>query len=482
MASEETLHPDGAGVDDVIAFAKDRGCTMLDIRFMDLPGLWQHYTFPIKKLDADLFEEGLPFDGSSLRGWKTINESDMLVVPDAQTAFIDPFMAEPTLVLIGNIVDPIERTPYGRCPRSVAARAEAYLKSTGIGDTINFGPEAEFFIFDDVRFRQTTNMGFYEVDSVEGSWNTDRFEDGGNLGYKPRTKQGYFPVPPMDSLHDLRTEMLLTLAQLGCEPELHHHEVASGGQCELSIRFNTLTRMADQLMMYKYVVKNVAREHGKTATFMPKPLFGDNGSGMHCHSSIWKEGKNQYAGDGYAGLSKTAIYAIGGILKHAAAILAITNPTTNSYHRLVPGYEAPVNLAYSSRNRSACVRIPITRDDVNAKRFEFRCPDPSCNPYLAFSAITMAALDGIQNKIDPGQPMDKDLYDLPPEQLKEIPQTPGSLEESLRALENDHEFLLKGDVFSKDIIEEWISYKMTNEVQAMRLRPHPHEFELYFDI
>lgn len=480
--TDQTLHPDGTSIDDVIKFAKDAGCTMLDIRFMDLPGLWQHYSFPISKLDENLFEDGTPFDGSSLRGWQKINESDMLVIPDPETAFLDPFMKEPTLVLIGNIVDPIERTPYARDPRNVALQAERYLRSTGIGDQAFFGPEAEFFVFDDVRFKQTTNMGFYEVDSIEGSWNTDRFEDGGNLGYKPRTKQGYFPVPPMDSLHDMRTEMLLLLGRLGCPPELHHHEVASGGQCELSIRFNTLTRMADQLLMYKYVVKNTARLHGKSATFMPKPLYGDNGSGMHCHSSIWKDSKNQYAGDGYGGMSETAVYAIGGVLKHARALLAITNPTTNSYHRLVPGYEAPVNLAYSSRNRSASVRIPITADDVKAKRFEFRCPDPSCNPYLAFSAILMASIDGIQNKIDPGQPMDKDLYDLPPEELKDIPQTPGSLEESLRALEEDHEFLTRGDVFSEDIIEEWIAYKMENEVNAMRLRPHPHEFELYYDI
>ncbi|MHC4841973.1 MAG: type I glutamate--ammonia ligase [Planctomycetota bacterium] len=480
--SDEKLHPEGTSISEIIQFAKDQNCEMLDIRFMDLPGLWQHYSFPISKLKEDIFEEGFPFDGSSLRGWQKINESDMLVIPEPETAFIDPFMQHKTLVLIGNIVDPIERTPYPRCPRSLAARAEAYLKSTGLGDTAFFGPEAEFFLFDDVRFKQDTNVGYYEVDSIEGSWNTDAPEEGGNLGYKPRTKQGYFPVPPMDSLHDIRTEMLLLLGDLGVEPELHHHEVASGGQCELSVRFNTMTRMADQLMMYKYVVKNVARAHNKAATFMPKPLFGDNGSGMHCHSSIWKDGQNTYAGDGYGGLSQTAIYAIGGVLKHAGALLAITNPTTNSYRRLVPGYEAPVNLAYSSRNRSACVRIPITVDDPKAKRFEFRCPDPSCNPYLAFSAILMAAIDGIQNKIDPGQPMDKDLYDLPPEELKDIPQTPGDLNEALQALKTDHEFLLKGDVFSQDIIDEWISYKTENEVNAMRLRPHPHEFELYFDI
>lgn len=479
---QDKLHPEGKTAADVLAFAKDRGCTMLDIRFMDLPGLWQHYTFPIRRLEQDCFEEGFAFDGSSLRGWKTINESDMLAMPDPATAFLDPFMKEPTLVLIANILDPIERTPYARDPRNVARRVETYLKSTGIGDTVFFGPEAEFFIFDDVRFSTGINHGYYHIDSKEGVWNSGKEIEGGNLAYRPRVKQGYFPCPPMDSLHDIRTEMLLTLARLGMVPELHHHEVATGGQCELSVRFDTLVRAADNLMLYKYVVKNIAHKHGKTATFMPKPLFGDNGSGMHCHSSIWKGGKNTYAGDGYAGLSQTALYGIGGILKHANALCAITNPTTNSYHRLVPGYEAPVNLAYSSRNRSACVRIPISGDSAAAKRFEYRIPDPSCNPYLAFAAITMAALDGIQSKLDPGQPMDKDLYDLPPEELKDIPQAPGSLETSLNALAKDHAFLLKGDVFSEDVIKEWINYKMKNEVDAMRFRPHPHEFELYFDI
>jgi len=480
--TEYTLHPEKHGIDDILAFAKDRGCTMLDIRFMDLPGLWQHYTFPIRRLSRECFEDGFAFDGSSLRGWQKINESDMTALPDPNTAFIDPFMKEPTLVLIANIVDPVERTPYPRDPRNIARRAEAYLRSTGIGDTIYFGPEAEFFVFDDIRFSTGINHGYYFVDSKEGVWNSGKTEEAGNLGYRPRVKQGYFPVPPMDSLHDIRTEMLLTLARLGMTPELHHHEVATGGQCELSVKFDTLVRAADNLMLYKYVVKNVARKHGKTVTFMPKPLFGDNGSGMHCHSSIWKGGKNQYAGDGYAGLSQTALFAIGGVLRHAHALCAITNPTTNSYHRLVPGYEAPVNLAYSSRNRSACVRIPLSGDSPDAKRFEYRIPDPSCNPYLAFAAITMAQLDGIMSKSDPGKPMDKDLYDLPPEELKEIPQAPGSLENSLRSLERDHAFLLKGDVFSPDVVGEWISYKMKNEVDAMRFRPHPHEFELYFDI
>lgn len=478
----DPLCPTGKTIADVLDFARKRGCTMLDIRFMDLPGLWQHYTFPIRRLNNECFTEGFAFDGSSLRGWQKINESDMLALPDPATAFLDPFMKEPTLVMIANIVDPIERTPYPRDPRNVARRVETYLKSTGIGDTIFVGPEAEFFIFDSIRFKTGINESYYFIDSAEGAWNTGREEEGGNLGYKPRVKGGYFPCPPMDSLHDIRTEMLLTLGQLGMVPELHHHEVATGGQCELSMKFDTLVRAADNIMMYKYVVKNVARKHGKTVTFMPKPLFGDNGSGMHCHSSIWKDKKNTYAGDGYAGLSQTALYAIGGILKHAHALCAITNPTMNSYHRLVPGYEAPVNLAYSSRNRSACVRIPISGESAAAKRFEYRIPDPSCNPYLAFAAITMAALDGIQSKIDPGKPMDKDLYDLPPEELKEIPQAPGSLEQSLRALEKDHAFLLKGDVFSQDVINEWISYKMKNEVDAMRFRPHPHEFELYFDI
>jgi glutamine synthetase len=393
---------------------------------------------------------------------------------------MDPFFAIPTLSVICDIVDAITKQPYSRDPRTIAAKAEAYLRTTGIGDTSYFGPEPEFFIFDEVRFSEGPNRSSYLVDSVEGAWNSDRAESP-NLGYKPAHKGGYFPVPPTDTLADLRAEMALTIMGVGIPVEVFHHEVASGGQCELSMKFNSLKTMADWTMWYKYIVKNVARKHGKTATFMPKPIFGDNGSGMHCHQSIWKNEKNLFAGDGYAGLSEMALHYIGGILKHAPAILAITNPGTNSYKRLVPGYEAPVNLAYSSRNRSASVRIPIGTTSPKSKRLEFRCPDPTANPYLAFAAMLMAGLDGIQNKISPGNPLDKDIYALAPEELKDVPKAPGSLDESLRALEKDHAFLLKGDVFTPDVIEVWLDYKRKNEVDALRLRPHPHEFALYFD-
>ncbi|MFZ7125140.1 MAG: type I glutamate--ammonia ligase [Desulfobacterales bacterium] len=466
---------------DVLAFAKEKGARVLDIRFLDFPGVWQHFSVPISELAESNFEDGYGFDGSSIRGWQPINASDMLVVPDPSTAKMDPFYEVPTLVLIGNIVDPVTREPYSRDPRYVATKAEAYLKSTGVGDTAFIGPEAEFFIFDDVRFESSQNGAFYEVDSIEGVWNTGR-DEAPNLGYKPRFKQGYFPVPPMDKFQDLRTEMMLTLIDLGIAIEAQHHEVATGGQAEIDMRFQPLRLMGDQLMWFKYVLKNVAYRNGYTVTFMPKPLYGDNGTGMHTHLSIWKENQPLFAGDGYAGMSQMGLHAIGGILKHCKSICAFSNPTTNSYKRLVPGFEAPVNLAYSSRNRSAAIRIPMYSDSPKAKRVEFRTPDPSCNGYLAFSAILMAALDGIQNKIDPGEPLDKDIYGLPPEELAEIPSAPGSLSEALLSLQADHEFLLKGDVFTKDVIETWIEYKIANEVNAVNLRPHPHEFFLYFDI
>jgi glutamine synthetase len=466
---------------DVLAFAKENGAKVLDIRFLDFPGVWQHFTVPMSELDEGSFEDGYGFDGSSIRGWQPINASDMLVIPDPTTARMDPFYEEPTLVLVGNIVDPITRESYTRDPRYIAQKAEAYLKSTGIGDTAFFGPEAEFFIFDEIRFESSRHRAFYEIDSVEGIWNTGR-DEGPNLGYKPRHKQGYFPVPPMDKFQDLRTEMLLVLEQLGIAVECQHHEVATAGQAEIDMRFQPLLQMGDQLMWFKYVLKNVAARNGYTVTFMPKPLFEDNGTGMHTHLSIWKDGEPTFAGDGYAGVSDMALFAIGGILKHCRAVCAFTNPTTNSYKRLVPGFEAPVNLAYSSRNRSASVRIPMYSASPKAKRIEFRTPDPSCNGYLAFSAMLMAALDGIENKIDPGEPLDKDIYGLSPEELAEVPSAPGSLDEALAALAEDHDFLLKGDVFTQDVIDTWIEYKTENEVNDVKLRPHPHEFFLYYDI
>jgi glutamine synthetase len=466
---------------EVLAMAKEKGAKVVDLRFMDFPGVWQHFTVPIRELEESSFEEGFGFDGSSIRGWQPINASDMLVIPDASTAKMDPFFEVPTLVLICDIKDPITFESYTRDPRFIARKAENYLKSTGIGDTVYIGPEAEFFIFDDIRFESAPNRAFYEIDSIEGAWNTGR-DEGPNLGYKPRYKEAYFPVPPMDKFQDLRTEMLLVLEGLGIEIEAQHHEVASGGQAEIDMRFKPLLEMADQLVWFKYVLKNVANRAGHTVTFMPKPLFGDNGSGMHTHVSIWKEGKPLFAGDQYAGVFQQALYAIGGILKHCKALCAFTNPTTNSYKRLVPGFEAPVNLAYSSRNRSAAIRIPMYSSSPKAKRIEFRTPDPSCNGYLAFSAIFMAVIDGIQNKMDPGDPLDKNIYDLPPEELANVPSAPGSLEESLAALKADHEFLLKGDVFTKDVIDMWIEYKTDAEVNPVKLRPHPHEFSLYYDI
>jgi glutamine synthetase len=465
---------------EVLEFAKSKGLEMVDLRFMDFIGTWQHFAVPIDELSEDSFEEGFGFDGSSIRGWQPIHASDMLVIPEAATAQIDPFITRPTLVLICNIVDPITKENYSRDPRNIAKKAEAYLKSTGMADTAYFGPEAEFFIFDDIRYGGGANSGFYFIDSEEGAWNTGA-DEGPNLGYKPRHKEGYFPCPPTDSQHDLRDEMVRVMQQLGLRIEAQHHEVATAGQAEIDLRFSTLVHIADSIQWYKYIVKNVARKWGKTATFMPKPLFGDNGSGMHTHQSLWKDGKPLFAGEEYGGMSKMALWYIGGILKHAPAICAFSNPTMNSYKRLVPGYEAPVNLAYSSRNRSASVRIPMYSSSPKAKRLEFRTPDPSCNGYLSFAAQLMAGLDGIQNKIDPGQPLDKDIYSLSPEELSKVPTTPGSLEESLKALEADHEFLLKGDVFTPDVIEKWIEYKMEAEVNAVKLRPHPHEFYLYFD-
>ena len=467
--------------EQVIAMAKENKVKVVDIRFMDFPGIWQHFSVPISELEVSNFDDGYGFDGSSIRGWQPINASDMLVIPDPATAKMDPFFADPTLVLIGNIADPITREPYTRDPRHIAQKAEAYLKSTGIGDTAFIGPEAEFFIFDNVQFDSSSNSAFYEVDSVEGVWNSGR-DEMPNQGYKPRHKEAYFPVPPMDKFQDLRSEMMLTLQDLGIVVECQHHEVATAGQSEIDMRFAPLLQMGDQMVWFKYVLKNVAYKHGHTVTFMPKPLFEDNGSGMHTHLSIWKDGNPLFAGDKYAGVSQEALWAIGGILKHCKAVCAFTNPTTNSYKRLVPGFEAPVNLAYSSRNRSAAVRIPMYSASPKAKRIEFRTPDPSCNGYLAFSAVLMAALDGIENKTDPGSPLDKDIYGLPPEELAEIPSAPGSLPEALAALKADHEFLLKGDVFTPDVIEKWISYKTEKEVNPVNLRPHPHEFFLYYDI
>jgi glutamine synthetase len=468
-------------VKKVLQFISENEIKFIDFKFMDFPGQWQHFTIPASELDEGTFEDGLGFDGSSLRGWKNINESDMLIIPDPETMFVDPFIEAPTLSLIGDVYEPATKEKYSRCPRNIAQKAEAYLKSTGISDTVFFGPEAEFFVFDDVRFDSQPNGSFYYVDSTEGRWNTGR-EEMPNLGYKPRFKEGYFPVPPSDSLMDLRNEMVMNLIDTGIEVETQHHEVASGGQCEIDLRFQPLLTAADQLLLFKYVVKNTARVNGKTVTYMPKPIMGDNGSGMHVHASLWKEGKPLFAGTGYAGLSETALYFIGGLLKHASALLAFTNPTTNSYKRLVPGFEAPVNLAYSQRNRSAAIRIPMYSNSPKSKRVEFRCPDPSANPYLGFSAMLMAGLDGVMNRIEPGDPMDKDLYDMDPEELKDVPSTPETLGHAMRALADDHEFLLKGDVFTEDVIEAWIDYKFESEIKPMALQPHPYEFGLYYDV
>ncbi|MBV5339983.1 MAG: type I glutamate--ammonia ligase [Deltaproteobacteria bacterium] len=465
----------------VLEFAKENCVKMVDYKFMDFIGTWQHLSVPITEFNEDTFEEGQGFDGSSIRGWQPIHASDMILLPDPTTAKIDPFVKVPTMSIICDIFDPITKEDYTRDPRNIAKKAEMYLKSTGIGDTAFFGPEAEFFIFDDVRFSSTANQSFFAVDSSEGAWNSGR-EEFPNLGYKPRHKEGYFPCSPVDSQNDLRNEMVEVLQSVGIRVECQHHEVATGGQAEIDMRFSSLVDMADQLQWFKYIVKNVAHRNGKTATFMPKPLYGDNGSGMHCHQSIWKDGQNLFAGDKYGGLSQMALWYIGGIIKHAKALCAITNPTTNSYKRLVPGFEAPVNMAYSSRNRSASLRIPMMSTNPKAKRVEYRTPDPSCNGYLAFAAMLMAGLDGIENKIDPGQPLDKDIYGLSPEELKDIPSAPGTLEDALKCLKEDHEFLLKGDVFTPDVIEKWIEYKTEAEVNPVRMRPVPLEFELYYDI
>jgi len=469
---------------EVLDLAEKNEVKIVDIKFTDLLGTWQHFSVPTSELEESLFEDGLGFDGSSIRGWQAINNSDMIVIPDPTTAMMDPFMHVPTLSLICNISDPITKEKYSKDPRNVAQKAEAYLKSTGLGDTGYFGPEAEFFVFDDVRYQNDSNQAFYAVDSEEGIWNSGNSgrDEEPNLGYKPRHKEGYFPTSPTDSLQDFRSEMLLTMEEVGIEMECHHHEVATAGQCEIDMRFAPLVKCADNLMWYKYIVKNVAKRHGKTATFMPKPLYGDNGTGMHVHQSIWKGGKPLFAGDGYSGFSEMGLHYIGGILKHARAISAFTGPTTNSYKRLVPGFEAPVNLAYSSRNRSAAVRIPMYSQSPKAKRLEVRFPDPSANGYLAFAVMLMAGLDGIENKIDPGEPMDKDIYAMSPEELANIPTLPGSLDQALDALEADHDFMLKGDVFTKDLLDTWIDYKRENEVDQLRLRPHPYELYMYYDV
>ena len=466
--------------EEVLRFAKENEAQMLDLRFVDLPGLWHHVTFPIAQLTIDKFEEGFGFDGSSIRGWQAISESDMLIVPDPNTAMMDPFTDVPTLVMITDIADPVTKQHYERDPRWIAAKAEQYLKYSGIGDVAYFGAEAEFFIFDNIRFDQSYNYGFYYIDAEEGRWNSSREND--NLGYRPRYKEGYFPVPPTDHHQNIRTEMVTTMQKCGLEIECHHHEVASGGQGEIDQKYDSLVNAADNLMTLKYIVRNVAFRHGRTVTFMPKPLWNDNGSGMHVHQSLWNEGEALFGGDQYAGLSETALYYIGGLLKHAAAIVAFAAPTTNSYKRLVPGFEAPVNLAYSRRNRSAACRIPMYSSDPKTKRVEFRPPDPAANPYLAFAAMLMAGLDGIQNKIDPGDPLDKDIYDLSPEELQQVPSLPSSLEGALDALERDHEFLTRRDVFAEEVIETWIDYKMKNEVREVGQRPHPYEFELYYDV
>lgn len=460
---------------------KQHDVKIVDVKFMDFIGVWQHFSIPVSELTDDIFENGLGFDGSSIRGWRAINESDMLVIPDAETAIIDPFQQPTTLSLVGDIHEPVTKERFGRCPRGIAVAAENYLKSTGLADTAYFGPEAEFFIFDDVRYDQGQNFGFFHLDSVEAIWNRGR-EEKPNLGYKIRNKEGYFPVPPTDQLQNIRNEMVMVMEACGIPVERQHHEVATAGQAEIDFRFDSLKSCADKLMLFKYIVKNVAFKNNRTATFMPKPLFGDNGSGMHVHMSLWKNGQPLFAGNQYAGLSEMALYFIGGILKHTKALNALANPTTNSYKRLTPGFEAPVNLAYSQSNRSAAIRIPMYSPSPKAKRVEFRCPDPSCNPYLAFSAMLLAGLDGVINKIHPGEPLDKNIYDLEPEELAKVPSTCASLEEALNALEDDHDFLLKGDVFSADVIETWVKYKRENEVNALRLRPHPFEFALYYDM
>jgi len=469
-----------SGIKKVLELAEKSHAKMVDFKFVDFLGMWQHFSVPLSELDEGSLEDGFGFDGSSIRGWQPIQDSDMVIIPDIETAVLDPFMNIPTISLICTVHDPISKQPYSRDPRHIAKKAESYLKSTGIADTCFVGPEPEFFIFDDIRYSQTANEGFYSIDSDEGPWNSGS-GDKQNLGYKPRHKEGYFPVAPTDSQQDLRTEMVLEMQKVGIHVECQHHEVASAGQAEIDMRFSPLLSMADQFMWFKYVIKNVAKRNNKTVTFMPKPIFEDNGSGMHTHLSLWKDGKPLFAGDGYGGLSEMALHFIGGILKHAPALLAFSNPTTNSYRRLVPGYEAPIRLAYSSRNRSAAIRIPMYSSNPKSKRIEFRTPDATCNGYLAFTAMLMAGLDGIQNKIDPGAPLDKNIYKLTPEELSNVPGCPADLDAAINALEADHEFLLKGDVFTEDVIRTWIEYKRENEIAPMRLRPVPFEFALYYD-
>ncbi|MBI2305050.1 MAG: type I glutamate--ammonia ligase [Chloroflexi bacterium] len=474
--------------EEVLNYCKQNNIQMVDLKFNDLPGMWQHFSIPVSELTEiddptqGIWVEGIGFDGSSIRGFQKIQESDMILIPDPTTAALDPVMEVPTLSIICDIYDPLTKQPYTRDPRYVARKAEAYLRSTGIADISYWGPEAEFFIFDDIRFDQAEQYGYYFLDSVEGDWNTGRDEKP-NLGYKPRYKEGYFPVPPHDSLQDLRSEMVLTMIKAGIPVEVHHHEVATAGQAEIDMKFDSLTRMADKLLLYKYIVKNVARKRGRVATFMPKPIFGDNGSGMHVHQSLYKDSRNIfYDPEGYALVSQICKYYIGGLLKHAHSLMAFCAPTTNSYRRLVPGYEAPVNLVYSQRNRSAAIRIPVYTTNPRTKRIEFRPPDGACNPYLGFPALLMAGLDGIENQIDPGEPADKNMYELPPDEAAKIPQVCGSLEEALAALEQDHDYLLRGNVFTEDVIQVWLEYKREREVEPMKLRPHPYEFYLYFDI
>ena len=471
---------------EVINLCRERGIQIIDLKFTDVPGIFQHLSIPVNRLTGEVFEEvfqeGVGFDGSSIRGFQDINDSDMMLVPDSTSAFIDPIYKIPTMSLICDVRDPVTNGPYPRDPRYIAKQAERYLISTGIANISYWGPELEHFIFDNVRFDQNEHSGYYFIDSDEGIWNSGQDNGRPNLGHRPRYKGGYFPVPPVDTLQDIRSEAMLKMIECGIEMEVHHHEVATAGQGEIDMRFRSLTRMADQVMMHKYILKNVARAHGKTATFMPKPLFGDNGTGMHVHQSLWNNGTNLFFDpEGYALLSQMGHYYIGGLFKHAAALLAIIAPTTNSYRRLVPGYEAPVNLVYSQRNRSAAARIPVYTKSPAGKRVEFRTPDATCNPYLAFAAMLMAGLDGIINKIDPGDPVEEDIYELSPEEAARLPQVPGSLEEALNALEQDHEFLLKGGVFTPDLIEKWIDYKRKNEVDPVRMRPHPYEFLLYWD-
>jgi glutamine synthetase len=461
-------------------FCKKNGAELVDLKFTDLLGTWQHCSYPVDILDEGTFEEGLGFDGSSIRGWQGIEASDMLAVPDPDTALLDPFFAKPTVSVLADIVDPITKESYSRDPRNIAKKGIAYLQQTGIADTCFVGPEPEFFIFDDIRFLSNQNSAMYAIDSSEGAWNTGRPEEP-NLGHKPGYKAGYFPVSPIDSLHDIRSEMVNEMRKIGIVVEAHHHEVGTAGQCEIDMKFQSLLKMADQFMWYKYIIKNVAKRHGKTVTFMPKPIFGDNGSGMHTHISFWKEGQPLFAGNGYAGLSDLAIHAIGGLIHHGKSLLAIAAPTANSYHRLVPGFEAPVTLAMSQRNRSAACRIPMYSPNPKAKRVEFRCPDPSCNGYLMFTALMMAMIDGIQRKLDPGAPLDRDIYDMTPEELAETNIAPKSLGEALDALEADHDYLTKGDVFTDDLIGTWVKWKREQEIDQLRLRPHPYEFDLYYN-